>query len=263
MYSNTFTKALLFCLLCGSIWSTKALSQSHTWFAEAWVNPALVSLGSHGAVEYGQGYYDFRIRQGVSQEYGLSVGRRISPHWEAGVGVSHKYMRQNFGYTLTDPRDESQVLENPERSYLYYFLGTRAFGGLTLQRHSFRFIAELNFPLRTERNPDVTAFQTDRGFFFQNDAVGVSVDELLTPGMGSFGIFIPELNYGFHVNRALSLHTGIKWRGFDRAENYRLRITGNIPNGAGPEVVLNDVAIHNRFFMCYAGANIRMGWGRR
>jgi hypothetical protein len=250
--------SVIFILL--SFWSTESLSQSREWFGEVWGSPLLISLGNQGVREYGTGYYDFNFKQGVAQEYGISIGRRFASHWETGIGISRKNIHQQFGFELRDPMDENRILDAPARSYQYNFFGLRAFGGYTWERHSLRLIVELNDPYQIRLSPEVTWFYTQRFFSSQGQKAEFTVEERLTPN-GSH--IIPEINYGYQLYENFFLSAGVKWRWYGDDINYRLLITGNTFEMPEPETILNDTRILDRFFMVYAGARVRVGWRKR
>ncbi|MBX2929698.1 MAG: hypothetical protein KF852_17830 [Saprospiraceae bacterium] len=246
-----------------SLCNTNALSQPGKWFGEAWILPVVASVGNHGVQELGLGYYDFRMKQQITQEYGLLAGRRFGSRWSAGIGVSLKNIRQQFGYTLRDPADEMLILENPERSYQFSFLGLRAFGGYTWDRHTIRLIVEVNDPYKIRRTPDKNGFQKNWLISSQGNIATMEVDERLRPDGSPYSYIIPEVSYGFQLNQNISLLAGAKWKWFGETNNYHLRITGNTFEAPQPGATLNYTRILNRFFMIYAGANFRLEWGKQ
>lgn len=245
-------------------WSQEASAQNQRWFAEAWVLPTVASVGNHGAREYGQGHYDFSIQQRLTQEYGLAIGRRFAAGAYGGLGVSHKRIRQTFEFTIPSPVNEDRTLMNPQRAYTYEFLGIRAFGGYAWGKHAVQLILEINDPFRIQISPD-TAFFSNTLVFNDNQGrtTQQTIEERLTPDSNPYSYVISEIRYSYQVHKHIALLGGLKWKWQGDAVNYRLLISSGPAGEIEPDAILNDIRIHNRFLLVYAGLNATLGWGKR
>jgi hypothetical protein len=264
MKHQTHSLYLLTCIALVIAWGKDASAQTQRWFTEAWVLPTVASISNHGAREYGQGHYGFSIHQRLTQEYGLAIGRRFAAGAYGGLGVSHKRFRQAFEFAISSPTDEDRTLMNPQRAYAYDFLGIRAFGGYAWGKHAVQLILEINDPFRIQITPD-TAFFINTLVFNDNQgrATQYTIEERLTPDSNPYSYVIPEIRYSYQVHKHIALLGGVKWKWQGEAVNYRLLISGGPAEQTEPDVVLNDIRIHNRFLLAYAGLNATLGWGKR
>lgn len=237
--------------------------QDKRWFVEGWINPVLYSVPDYGLLESGVGYYDFYIKQPVTQEIGITVGRKYTSNWDWGFGVSYKKIRQNYGVFIQDPRDEFALLEKLERSHQLGFIGTRAFASYSFQKHSIQFILEMNSPYRIRHSFDTPYSNTVRVFLYNGQTARLEIEERLSVGsLSGLDHIVPEFRYGFMAGSNIHLTAGLKWKMYGNMEYYRLSIKGNTFEILDPDTILNDVRILNRYLMLYAGLCYKINWGK-
>jgi len=259
-YSNVIKKLIFLLLTFSAIHSE---GQNKRWFAEAWINPVVYSVADYGVRESGLGYYDFYIQQPISQEIGIMLGRQYPSKWDWGLGVSYKKNRQNYGYSLTVPSEESTLLEKIEHSHQVGFIGLRAFAGYSFNKHSIRLIMEMNTPNNIRQSFEAPSSYTIRGFLYNGQTARLKIEEAFNiESSNSLDYIIPELRYAFMLRPDIQILGGVKWKMFGNQEHYRLSIEGNTFEVPEPNTVFNDVRILNRYLMLYAGLSYRIHWGK-
>lgn len=251
---------LIFLLLIFTVLHSEG--QNMSWFAEAWINPVVYSVADYGVRESGLGHYDFYIQQPISQEIGITIGRQYASNWDWGIGVSYKRYRYNYGYSLTVPSEESTLLEKIDHSHQVGFIGFRAFVGHSFNKHSIRFIMEMNTPNMIRHSFNSPYTNKVWAFSYNDQTARLAIEEVFNvESSNSLDYITPELRYAFMLRPDIQILAGVKWKIFGNQEHYRLSIEGNTFEVPEPNTVFNDVSILNRYLMLYAGLSYRIHWG--